>query len=246
MANPLAITLHEAGPEILSGASLPLDIGWPAPNPSAQCHRQLCELTVDLTELDGAGSFELVIETSIGGYDWKPVATAKPATLPAAEELWAFYCERFLRARWSMPVEITRAVFSVIGHAHQCYIDQRDLEQSMPANMFAAMPPEVLAHAMLDASDEAESYLRAHFTMPLISWGHDLRLQVGKMAFYHAMQRRGYNPDNIDQLIRYNYQDALSWLKTTAKYTSMVDSTPGTVETGAYCISGPPRGWYPW
>lgn len=250
MAQPLAITLHESAEETASGASVPIDVGsgvWPpkdpAANPAAKCDRNCAFLTLDLTAFAG-DTFDLLVETSIGGNDWSTVATAEQRTAASAQQLFAFYCKRYMRVSWTL--EGGNATFSVIGEALQCYINLHDLEQAMPASMFAAMPREVLAHAMLDATDEAESYLRKFFTVPIVSWGHDLRLMVGKMAFYHAMQRRGYNPDNIDSLIRKNYEDALSWLKGAAQYSSIVDSSPTEVETGAYCVSGPPRGWYPW
>lgn len=245
MANPLAITLHELVPELLNGSSLPVDIGRPAPNAAAQCDRDVCFLTVDLVEL--SKGINLSLETSIGGYDWTVLASTEGAeNVPKAVQLFAFHCKRFLRCSWTLNGNGASATFSVIGEAHQCYINMHDIEQSMPANMFAAMPPEVLAHAMLDATDEASSYLRAHYQMPLKSWDHALRLFVGKMAFYHAMKRRGFNPDSIDQHIRDNYKDAVEWCKTTAKYADIVDNTPSEVETGAYMVSAPPRGWYPW
>ena len=236
MANPLQVTLYDAGEVTASGSGPIVEVG---PD------REIAAFIMKVTDIQG--SMDLVLETNLtGGDDWTTIASAKQAGQPSGQELLSFYCSDFLRVSWSFPGGGNkRCTFTVKGVVNQSYIHEHDIEQAVPPNMFATIPKEVLGHAALDATDEAESYLRQWYGTPIVKWNHALRMHVAKMAFFHAMMRRGYNPDTIDVLIRQGYEDALAWLKGPARYADIVDSTPDEVETEAYMVSGPPRGWLP-
>lgn len=112
---------------------------------------------------------------------------------------------------------------------------------------------EKIKPAIEGASDVADSYLRARYVLPLLSWGNDLRRMVAIIAAYDLIVVRGYNPRGgvgEDQL-RLRYEDALAWLKLVAQGTvspevtdSSPSATPGASSAGrSRIVSASQRGW---
>lgn len=67
----------------------------------------------------------------------------------------------------------------------------------------------------LDTSAQyIDSYLAGHLTLPLKSWGADIRRACAVLAAYDLMFSRGYNPaDGADVLLKERHDDIVSWLK---------------------------------
>lgn len=91
--------------------------------------------------------------------------------------------------------------------------------------------PDVLA-ALRVASALAEGYLPGSYTLPLLSWGDDLRRAVCWLARWELLCRRGL--DKAQDAERYDpeKQGVLGWLRevrdgTTKLATEAVESAPG-------------------
>lgn len=104
--------------------------------------------------------------------------------------------------------------------------------------------------AALDAASSlADSYLGAQYTLPLVSWGDDLRRAVCMIAAYDVIAgNRGFNPENGDDTnLRLRYQDALDWLKRLADGSvvpgGVVDSTADESDGGGAIVTMARRGW---
>lgn len=118
-----------------------------------------------------------------------------------------------------------------------------------PADVTApgASSAQVL-NGILDASGEADSYIRKRYRLPLISWGQDLRSAVRRMARYYALGERGFDPTKpADQAIVGQYRDAIAWLKQVgtgeAELVDVVDSSPSTQEAAPLHDGEAPRRW---
>jgi phage gp36-like protein len=103
-----------------------------------------------------------------------------------------------------------------------------------------------LEAVILAASSTAYSYIRSRYRLPLVTWGHDLRLAVAKIATYIAFSSRGFDPSNpADQVILKNYDDAIAWLKDVAgnrAAADVVDTSPAPA-LSPRVISNTPRGY---
>jgi phage gp36-like protein len=108
--------------------------------------------------------------------------------------------------------------------------------------------------AALDAaSDLIDSYLRQRYTLPLVSWGHDLKRACAIIAAWDLISARGYNPnDPADDNLRQRYEDTIAWLRdiSAGKVAPQItDSTPGATEGQAppgarvQVSSNVQRGW---
>jgi len=108
--------------------------------------------------------------------------------------------------------------------------------------------PDVVA-ALAAASSVADGYLRSRFTLPLLAWGQDLRLNVCKLAQWEVMTgQRGFNPENPGNAIYLErYEQAVRWFEQVAKGLvapgGIEDSTAETNEGGPECETSEPRGW---
>jgi phage gp36-like protein len=89
------------------------------------------------------------------------------------------------------------------------------------------------------------------FTVPLASWGDDLRRCVVHIASWDLMCRRGFDPENpADQAVRLRYMDAIKWLERVAAGTVTPTDLPedddedeGSVFEDHAAASDPERGW---
>lgn len=93
----------------------------------------------------------------------------------------------------------------------------------------------------------ADGYLP--FTLPLVTWGPDLRLVTSLMVSFDIMSVRT-NPEQPEGMVWVNKQaEALKWLQDVArgsvKPVGVTDSSepPATASTGWYAASEPSRGW---
>ena len=88
--------------------------------------------------------------------------------------------------------------------------------------------PQILA-VIEYASSLADSYFRKRYTLPFVSYGFDIKLNVGNLAQFFLMSRRGFRPGSgNDDIAVKRYDDAVKWLVMVAKgevETSGVDST---------------------
>lgn len=107
---------------------------------------------------------------------------------------------------------------------------------AMLRSSLASVSTEDKNLALESASDEANSYLRARYTLPLTRWDTALRQHVVNITVYRLMSRKGFDPGvGSQEIIRLNYEDALRWLRGVQATTISPDvedsappSTPGS------------------
>jgi phage gp36-like protein len=103
--------------------------------------------------------------------------------------------------------------------------------------------------AALDAaSAEADGYLRSRYprtTLPLVTYGDDLRQAVVKIAVFELVAKRGFNQNaGADQVIVKRADDARAWLKALARgEVSLVVAPDPPGGEQPMVISNTPRGW---
>ena len=113
-----------------------------------------------------------------------------------------------------------------------------------------------IATASLNAALDAfgaviGGYLQARgYTLPLTSWGDDLRRCNCLGAAWDVLRVRGYDPQaNNDEAVRLGFEDAMRWLRDVAagKVTpvGIVDSTPSEDEATeqTFCVTNTRRNW---
>lgn len=240
MPNPLAIVLHASAAETASGVTSPvIDLA----------DRTFAQITLDVTALSSAATLAVVIETSVLGTDWRTARAFEIATALGTKQVNVASGDRFMRARWTITGSTPSITFVINGTAHQLYCLPSDIAlYGIPSAALNGVPVEVLAEKCLAASDEAAGYLDGAYTLPLVSWGTDLREKVACMATLKLMRFRGYAPDSgKDDTIKDASDEALVWLNRIAngklRPTTIVDTTPLIRETEVYVESEWPRGW---
>lgn len=92
------------------------------------------------------------------------------------------------------------------------YCVRGDLAQYMPPAFLALFEDATLDQACLDASSEADSYLRGRYQLPLLAWGFDVRKYTAWIAIYLLAQQVGFAPQaGSDKLIVERYYMAVGW-----------------------------------
>lgn len=101
---------------------------------------------------------------------------------------------------------------------------------------------------LTSASGLLLGYLAKAYTMPLVSWGDDLREKVAAVANFTLMRLRGFDPTNpADQLLVKGYDDAIAWARDVARglieASDIVDSTPTELDLSPLVSSDDQAGW---
>jgi hypothetical protein len=90
------------------------------------------------------------------------------------------------------------------------YCDPSDLPLYIAASALQPISMPVQTQACIDASEEADSYMRSRVALPLLDWGTDIRRHTAYIAIYLLMAGRGYAPKaGADSLILVNYYKAV-------------------------------------
>jgi len=232
MSDPLPLTIVPLGS--VGGTSEAVDVG--------DTRHGLLSLRLRVETVDDS-NLGVIIETSNDGVSWvwlqELIATEPGEQLVQLED-----ARRYVRATWSDSV----ASWLLDGTAHSTYCSTKDIKTfSVAPGAWEELPPESLVAATLAATDEADSYLSATKTLPLLSWGSALRMHCANLAAAVAFRARGVQPDGPDDLVFQGRKDAIAWLTMIAKGTisppDIIDSTPEEEEGGVYVYSDAPRGW---
>jgi len=112
------------------------------------------------------------------------------------------------------------------------------------------MPPAQLNTGLDSASAVADGYLADKFTLPLLTWGLDLKMAVVKIAAWELMSDRGFNPeqDPRDNPVLIRYKQAIDWLEGVSEGriqpSGVSDSTPSSAQDEeVVAVSASQRGW---
>lgn len=79
------------------------------------------------------------------------------------------------------------------------YITRADLESlALPPGALGLISDPDLDLIISRASGDADAYLRSRYTLPLVSWGDDLRGWVADLAGLYVLRKIGTNPESAD------------------------------------------------
>lgn len=105
--------------------------------------------------------------------------------------------------------------------------------------------------ALESASDMADGYMRARYTLPLTTWGDDLRRVVCAIAAWDLLCVRGFDPSRGgDVAVQARYEAAMLWLRDVSQGRAVVSggNTDPTAArharaSGPRVTSDRTRGW---
>lgn len=101
-----------------------------------------------------------------------------------------------------------------MGPGNTPYVLYTQLAQYLPPQVLNLATVMQQQQACLDAAEEADSYIRGRFTLPLLAWGNDLTRYTAYIAIYLLMSGPigwGATGGNPDQNITTNYYRAVGW-----------------------------------
>lgn len=139
------------------------------------------------------------------------------------------------------------------------YCVPADLPNYLPAATVNLATPAQQQQACLDATEEADSYLRGRYALPLTNWGNDLRRYTAYIAIYLLMSGGiGWAPEaGSDSNITTNYYRAVGWpdrpgtgwFPGIQRQSIQPDVTPTVAQPGdpvhdvPQVFTSPQRGW---
>jgi len=149
-----------------------------------------------------------------------------------------------------------------VGPAGAPYVEYTELSQYVPVQVLNLATVTQQQQACLDATEEADSYIRGRYTLPLLAWGNDLRRMTAYIAVYLLMMgpiggAATSGPANPDTNITTNYYRAVGWpdrpgtgwFPGVQRQAIQPDVTP-TIPVGQDATHDapqvscePPRGW---
>jgi phage gp36-like protein len=138
------------------------------------------------------------------------------------------------------------------------YCTPANLAQYLPAAVLSLTTNAQQLQACDDASEEADSYMRGRYTLPLLAWGTDVTRYTSWIACYLLCQLIGFAPQaGSDRLIVERYYQAVGWPDRAGtgwfpgiqRQAIHPDVTP-TIAVGADAVhdlpqvrTAPQRGW---
>lgn len=147
-----------------------------------------------------------------------------------------------------------------MGPGNTPYVLYTQLSQYIPPQVLNLATVAQQQQACLDATEEADSYIRGRFTLPLLAWGNDLTRYTAYIAIYLLMSGPigwAATSGNPDSNVTTNYYRAVGWpdrpgtgwFPGVQRQAIQPDVTP-TIPVGQdsthdapQVSSDPPRGW---
>jgi phage gp36-like protein len=127
------------------------------------------------------------------------------------------------------------------------YADRTHLAQwGLPAEALGDIPTATQDAALASASELADSYLRARYSLPLASWGNDLRQRVCELAAAQLITTVGFNPQGRDEAILLRAQAAERWLRMVSErvvHPNVSEASAAPSAFTPFVMSDTPRGW---
>jgi Mu-like prophage protein gp36 len=115
------------------------------------------------------------------------------------------------------------------------YVTEQDLKDRFgdsEVGLLAELGPSVVAKALADASEEAESYVAVNYTPPLPNIPAPLRAAAADIARYRLYK------DRSTEEVKYRYEKAVEWLVRLSKGTVKLTFDPAlTVEEKAEVVT---------
>lgn len=189
------------------------------------------------------GTFLLKVDTSPDGDTWRTVHTSQAQF--GSDEVTVYPLSRFVRLSITGTSSMT---ISATIRAETLYCEPIDIDLfGIRKEATGEVMLEEKVMVCLAATDEAEGYIGGAYSLPITSWGRDLRMHTAKLAARYLLDVRGWDPGGIDNPIDIAHGRAIEWLNRVAngrlKPPDIQDSTPETFEGGSFVVSSAPRGW---
>lgn len=129
------------------------------------------------------------------------------------------------------------------------YADATDIDTygALPATTSALFTTAQKNAALDECSAVADSYITGRVaTLPLTSWGADLRACVARMAAWKLLQGlRGYDAGSQGNAYKTAYDEAIKWLRDISKGDAKISGGTADAPTrwGSRVTSSTPREW---
>jgi phage gp36-like protein len=248
MSQPLAIELAGSAERAASGSGAAVDLGVVSTAEGAPA-RSAARLEISVSAYANVERVRLVVQHA--GAEAGPWVEldALDVEQTGDYELSVGGTRRWLRLSWEFfgPGGSPAVTFSVAGAAHQIYFGPKDLGRcGLPRSVIDdRITKSAQADACIRVSDEADGYLGARYTLPMLAWDDGLRGHGAAMAVRYGFDACGWQPEGPDAVIEAAFDRGLAWLKRLAdgklEPPGMVDSTPEVFEGGSVVVSRPRR-----
>lgn len=138
------------------------------------------------------------------------------------------------------------------------YVAPADLPLYYPAAVLAGTTSAQQTQACQDATEQADSYLRGRYALPLLAWGSDVKMYTAYIAVYRLRSMVGFNSRaGSDSNIVERYYQAVGdpgkpgtgWFPGIQRQAIHPDVTPATPSPGSATYDLPQvatsqaRGW---
>jgi phage gp36-like protein len=236
MSNPLDLVLHASAAETSSGVTAVFDVG----------PRNALRLLLEASGFTAGAKLTVKVETSPNGTTgWRSLGSLPQLSSETNIEETFGSVLRFVRFTWTLDGTTPSVTFGLTGSAHVTYAVVRDIERlGIARETLAHVKTSDKVEALIAASDTADRYLCREFTLPLVSWGNDLRRMVTHVAVYDLMCVVGFQPEGADALIVKRYDDAMACFREVGEgdacMPGIVDSDDGDsggVSDGVYDVA---------
>lgn len=99
-----------------------------------------------------------------------------------------------------------------MGPTGEPYVAATELVNYFPSAVLDQFTDDQKEAACVEASKEADSYMRGRYRMPLLAWGADVKKNTAYIAIYNLCTALGFAPSaGADQNITKNYYSAVGW-----------------------------------
>lgn len=240
-----AITPSPAAPWAASGVGNAVDIA----------QKINAQLTLNVTAVSGsAPTLSVAIESSIDGTTgWRTIDSFAAVSAVGVQTKRFAGSDQFLRTAWTITGGSPAFTFAVSGNAILVYAAPADLfALGIPQATLASVPSDTIARSLEAATDRLDRSIGAQKTLPLISWGDDIRRDCAVLAAFEALTVRGVNPTGSEAWFLQRYRELVGAPGNTGDLTRMargefvlqvVDSSPDEVIGGAEVWTDHRRGW---
>lgn len=147
-----------------------------------------------------------------------------------------------------------------MGPGNTPYVLYTQLSQYIPPQVLNLATVTQQQQACLDATEEADSYIRGRFALPLLAWGNDLTRYTAYIAIYLLMSGPigwAATSGNPDSNVTTNYYRAVGWpdrpgtgwfpgIQRQAIHPDVTPTIPvgqDSTHDAPQVSSDPPRGW---
>lgn len=212
------------------------------------------DLILTVTALTAGQTLSVFVETGPDGTLWTEVVPktddgnpAKFAVVSATGSQFVVFpeCDRFVRVRWVLSGG--SATFGVSGSSVRVYAKPSDLHRiGLEPSYLPRVGSRKLDAAIREQTDITDSAVGMHYTVPLTTWGDDIRGGVVACAAASFLASEGIRAGQ-DELVAARCKEYDDWLDLVAqgkrRPAGAVDLTPTVDESGGYAVSDARRGW---